>query len=190
MKVKGVEPPTAFPAIASYVTSYAREYMAGVYRALPERSLLYTATDSLLVTQAGYEALARLDLLDEEAMGKFRLEGVYPDAEICGPNWYKKGERWTCSGLHGSAHHEAGFGAVAELWDSLAERLTQKPLPYWDIRRVQLDKLVSSEKNAPGEDGWRRPYRLSPTDPWTDKPPRLIDPITSREPVSSRADKV
>ena len=111
-KVKGTEPANAFPIISSYVTSYAREYMASVMRALPERSLLYTATDSLIVTQAGYDHLIASGMVDPEACGKFRLEGVYPEAEICGPNWYRKGDTWTISGLHGSAHHEPGFGAV------------------------------------------------------------------------------
>src|SRR5262249_46954050 len=61
--------PQAFPAISAYVTSYARERLRQAFQVCPPRSVLYTATDSILCTHKGFQALDRAGLIDPEAPG-------------------------------------------------------------------------------------------------------------------------
>ncbi len=170
-RVTGEEPDKAFPAISAYITAYAREYMRSVFGILPKRSLLYTATDSVVCLKPGYDAMVKAGLVDEEALGLFHLEGTYTEAEICGPNWYRVGDYWTCSGMHGRAVRAPNGEPVCEVWDQLPGRLSTKPDGTWTVRRMELRSLQPAEKNMPAGDGWRMPMRLSPIDGLTDRPP-------------------
>lgn len=180
-KVPGQEPGNAFPAISAHVTSYARELMRRAFAVMPERSLLYTATDSIITTEPGYRALVRAGWVDPEELGKFRLEDVYESAEICGPNWYRVGDRWTVSGLHGRCSHGPNGEAIVEVWDHLPSMLHTNPGGRCGINRVELRALRPTHKNAPAGDGWRRPFRVTGDADFTDCPPRLRDRWVKKE---------
>lgn len=180
-KTPGSEPANAFPIISAYVTSYAREHMRRAFAALPDRTLIYSATDSIVTTDEGYRALVHAGLVDEDRAGRFRLEGVYGEAEICGPNWYRVDDVWTCSGMHGRAVKGEGGHYYCEVWDRLPTLLEANPAGRCGYSRVKLGELVPTQKNEPAGDGWRRPKRFSGDEDFSDRPPRLRSPLVRRE---------
>lgn len=173
----GNEPAHAFPALSAYVTSYAREYMRRIITALPEETVLYTATDSLVVTQQGYEVLDALELVKSDEIGAFKHLGTYDDCEIVGPNWYRLGDRWTVSGLAGKAYIGPTGKRLVKIWDSLPTIISQRPTGCNRIRTIELMDSVPTVKNAPGRNGWRKPFQIGPDSEWSDRPPRFRSPI-------------
>jgi hypothetical protein len=171
-KVPGDEPLNAFPAISAFVTSAAREYMRNVFALFPPESLLYTATDSIICTDAGRRALRRAGLVHPTQPGQFKPQGTFRGADIRGPNWYRLGRRWTIAGYHGQAKKGKRGRLYADIWDSLAGLLDDNPQGTSGFSRVELGALVPTLKNADAGDGWRQPFRFTPDHEWTDRGPR------------------
>jgi hypothetical protein len=180
-KVPGNEPANSFPAISAYVTAHAREHMRRAFAVMPDQSLLYTATDSIVCTEPGFQALEASGLVHPTDPGRFRLEGVYGEAEICGPNWYRLDDHWTIAGLHGKSYVGPDGKTYCEVWDHLPSLLTANPMGRCGINTVPLTALKPTHKNAAGEAGFRVPFRLSPDPDFSDQPPRLRCRLIPRE---------
>lgn len=69
-----IESENSFVAIASYVTAYARCYLWELIEKAGEENVYYMDTDSLFVTQKGYENLK--EYINDKELGKLKLEGV------------------------------------------------------------------------------------------------------------------
>jgi hypothetical protein len=166
----GREPGNAFPSISAFVTSYAREYMRGLFRLMPHHSLLYSATDSIICTQRGYRALEAADCLHPTEPGKLRLIDTYPEVEICGPNYYRAGAAWTRSGHWGRAKQLDDGRWVANIWDQLGGLMGANPKGQCGYTTVELKTSNPSEKNLGTDTGWRVPFRLTLDPEFTDRP--------------------
>jgi hypothetical protein len=95
------EAENSFPAIAAAVTSAARARMLRAIRKAGWENVLYTDTDSLFVTQAGYERLR--DEIDPDRLGFFKLEGVSERVTIYGPKDYVFSGEWKAKGIRKDA---------------------------------------------------------------------------------------
>lgn len=102
-RVERMEHPIAAPSIAAFVTSYARERMRSIRQAAGQANVLYQATDSVFVTQAGYDRLLTAETIHQFALGKLRLVAVADDVTIRGIGDYQFGDRNVVSGLRRSA---------------------------------------------------------------------------------------
>jgi hypothetical protein len=156
-KTPGAEPADAYPIISAYITSHAREYMRGIFKSMPPRSVLYTATDSIITTEAGYNHLLSSDLIHPTAIGLFKLLDRAMDCEIHGPNWYRVGDRSCRSGLYKKAKFLGPVGMVAECWQQLAGILGSKPDGSVLVRQVKLKPSTITQKGTVGSDGWVTP---------------------------------
>lgn len=172
-RVKGAEPGHSFPAISAYITSYAREYMRSVFQRLPAGSLLYTATDSLIVTDAGLEALEAHELVDPTAFGKFKLLGTYPSVTVSGPNWYSLGDKQVRAGLHGRPRPFERHPERIEMWQQLPSVIGSRPTGDVLVAHVDLKAAHATLKGTAGKDGWVEPFALAAGEPITGPVPRL-----------------
>jgi hypothetical protein len=77
-----------FPAISAFVASFGRMKMRAIRGRLPQQSVISQSTDSLLLTEAGYNALCGSTNFGP-GLGQCRLEGVAEWAEITGANHYE-----------------------------------------------------------------------------------------------------
>ena len=96
-----VESENSFVAIASFVTAYARCYLWELIEKAGEENVLYMDTDSLFVTEEGYNNLE--DYLDNKELGKLKLEGVTENLEIWGAKNYRFGEEIKRKGIRKDA---------------------------------------------------------------------------------------
>lgn len=76
----------SFPAIASYVTAYARQVLwTGIVQA-GRKNCLYCDTDSLVVNRAGFDRL--VDQISDVRLGAWALERQLSDITLYGPKDY------------------------------------------------------------------------------------------------------
>ncbi len=175
-KVPGAEPPDAFPVISAYITAYAREHMRTVISSLPARSALYMATDSLIVTRAGYDTMLADGRIDPLALGRFKVLAEESDCEIRGPNYYRIGDKWVRSGLWAKARHEKGRGWVADCWQQLPGIVGSKPDGSVMVRTVDLDESQVTPKGTILPDGWVVPFFLHPDGSFGGLTPKRREP--------------
>lgn len=96
-----IEGTNAFPAIASFVTSYARLVLWGYIEKAGIENVLYMDTDSLFITQAGYDRLR--DDLDDHELGKLKLVGCERRMIVRAPKDYIFGEKEKIKGIRNDA---------------------------------------------------------------------------------------
>jgi hypothetical protein len=77
----------SFVAIASNVTAYARLHLYHLIERAGKENVYYCDTDSVFVNTTGYENLK--DELDDEKLGKLKIEKVFNNLTINGPKDYK-----------------------------------------------------------------------------------------------------
>lgn len=96
-----VEGENSFVAIASFVTAYARCYLWELIEKAGEENVLYMDTDSLFVTEKGFENLK--DFIHDKELGKLKVEGVTDDLEIWGAKNYRIGNEIKRKGIRKDA---------------------------------------------------------------------------------------
>lgn len=97
-----------FPAVSAYITSYARLHIAHVVDQIGIDEVLYNPVDCLHLTALGYGRLKKLGLLEEPALGKFKLERVISKAQYLGPGAYIRDDEPVVCGLPKGARHSGG----------------------------------------------------------------------------------
>lgn len=153
----------SFPAISAFITAAGREFMRKVRNQLPEKSVLYQATDMLLITEPGFRKLKKLGLLRESELGYFALQDASPDCEIKGSNWYSLGDEVVRSGLWGRARLDVAGGWYAEQWETCETHLLGDPAPEIRVTKVTLDSSDPTRKMVYNENGWGTWIQSIPT---------------------------
>lgn len=170
VKELGREPDEAWPIVSAFITSWGREYMRDLIQRLGEESVLYIATDGVIVTESALERMRAWGLLDDERLGAFRVTHGPAPVSIHGPNWYQHGEKVCRAGVWGRATFSKEHGWTAEIWEQLSGILSQRPDGTVKVHTVPLKKQSATRKGKRTPSGWVRPFRLSPDPDWTDKP--------------------
>lgn len=174
-KVKGEEPPHAFPVISAFVTAFARERMRSLMSLCPYRSVFYLATDALICNRFAFERLQAAGEINPHEMGKLAVKGVYPKGSIEGQNAYTLGGKFTAAGLWGRMTETAEGVKIADVWQRLDSILQGKPDGTITIKHVELGTLASHPKGSIGPDGWIEPFTFSPTAPPTPRSNEAIE---------------
>lgn len=81
-RIEADEIPTAFPAIAAYVTAYGREYLADLREVAGRNNVYYLVTDALYVNQQGYDNLASAGFVADRELGKLTVKHVGRSADF------------------------------------------------------------------------------------------------------------
>ena len=87
-----------FIAISAFVASAGRVLMNEYRRLAGNENVYYQGVDSLIVNKAGQEKLAIAGLLDDDAIGKFKLQIACETGTIHGTADYVVGERCVIAG--------------------------------------------------------------------------------------------
>jgi len=112
----------ACPAVAAWVTAECRSRLLRLIRTAGWGQTLYIDTDSIIVTESGYQALVSAGECDMVGMGGLRLESGPCTVTVRGPKHYIQDGVLTCAGLPRGDCVDAGDG-----------------LHYWYSRRVSAD---------------------------------------------------
>lgn len=153
----------SFPAISAFITAYGREMLREARHDLPAGSVLYQATDALLITQEGFNALKRKKWLNPTELGYFALKDKADFGEICGTNWYRLGEDTKRSGLWGRAKEGEDGKTYAESWETCETHLLSPPKPEILVTRHELTTSDPKPKMIYNPQGWGNFFELIPT---------------------------
>ncbi len=92
-QVESGETESSFPAISSFVASYARQYMTKVREIAGVTNCNYQGVDCLIITQNGYDRMENAGLLHATEPGKFKIVDAVNSCEIRGTCDYTIGNR-------------------------------------------------------------------------------------------------
>lgn len=127
--VEGQELDCSFPAIAAFVTSYARLKMDKLREIAGCRNVYYQGVDALIVNATGKQRLEQAGLIGENELGKLRLEYQTNSCEIKAKNVYRLGEKIVVSGMNGKAKFlndwqwkQEEFSGVKSIWHGEASQ--------------------------------------------------------------------
>lgn len=159
-KVKRVDHPQSFCAIASYVTAYAREYLLELIKCSGWKNTFYVATDSLIVNQQGKENLEKNGYIDQDVLGKLKLVEQSETLEI------KALHQWSMDNTSrkGSRKKSAewiGENTVREtIFESLPKSLQNEPLG--GVITYPREKTFSYlyHKGLSTDSGWIEPITI------------------------------
>lgn len=111
----------SMPAIASFVTAYARVYLHELIKTAGEENVFYVDTDSLVVTKQGLQRLQQY--IDEYELGKLKVEQVANKLEIVMPKQYTfgqvkkmKGIRKDAKKVNDNTYQQYHFMKTKSLW--------------------------------------------------------------------------
>ena len=91
----------SFPAIASYVTSYARLILSDAINKAGRDNCYYCDTDSLVVNRQGWEAL--VDEVDQDRLGAWGLDTILGSMTLHGPKDYVFDDKIVLKGVRANA---------------------------------------------------------------------------------------
>lgn len=117
----------AFPAITAFICSQARERMRAFMLVCPPRSILYTDTDSLIVTQPGYDAICARGLVRDRELGYLRVVQTAQEGVIRGLRDYRLDDREVMAGVPWTREEMADGSYRHERWEPITEVLTRPP---------------------------------------------------------------
>lgn len=136
-----------FPAISAFITAYGREYMLTLRRTAGARAVLHQATDSLIVTRAGYERLCEAGYVGGADLGTLKVEGTTTDGAVYGPNWYECDGVVTRAGWWGGAELGIDGNWYRDTWETCETNLRANPD---GVQRISTHVMRGAQVNAKG----------------------------------------
>lgn len=147
-------------AISAHINSYARVRMQGLLNLCPHNSCYYQGNDSLIVSDAGLEALTSSGEIDGEAIGRLRLDGTYGTAHFYGARDYMEGELRRKAGLPLDAVPIGERRWRADMAECAAQLLSRTPDGTVRTVRQIISGSTSSDSAGVRQDGWYRPPQI------------------------------
>lgn len=150
----------AYPAIAAFVTAYARDRMAAYRGIAGKGNYYYQGIDSLFVSPAGYRRLDKAGCIRECTLGKLRVEEVAGSCSFTGYNNYDTGTRLVMSSMKANAIQQ-GNGTYQQCeTDHLSSTIERGPKGGIRVRRVTRKMSSSVIAGTIDKHGWvSPPYR-------------------------------
>jgi hypothetical protein len=149
----------SMPAITGAVMAACRVRLWRILRALPDAAPLYCDTDSLLVTDQWYDAVAAIA---SSPLGEgLRLKTSWQGFTILGPRQIVTGEKVRMAGVPALARRTGRQDFAGEVWESLAASLKSgRPTSVRTMARTWHAKGVDRRRIGVGV-GWTRPRVLT-----------------------------
>jgi len=113
----------AIPAIAAHVTANARLYLWSLIQKASRENVFYCDTDSLIVNRMGYYNLE--SEIDENALGKLKVETQSPWLIVNAPKDYEMSERKKIKGIRSNAIETSDGVFEQDQWVKLAGLIRQ-----------------------------------------------------------------
>ena len=150
----------SFVAIASHVTAYARLHLAHLRSLVPAGHVYYMDTDSLIVDQVGYDALA--EQIQSDTLGKLKVEYQADRLEINAAKDYVIGERQRLKGIRSEAVSLGNGIFEQDQWLRFNGMLKRGDLSNYVICRIVKQQRRTIFSGVVQPDGWIAPFVLQP----------------------------
>ncbi len=156
----------AAPAIASFVTSYARQLMRHYREIAGDGNYYYMATDSLMVNEQGFGRLLNETGCIGSKLGQLKHERDASSAWIGGLHWYRCGDKLVEGSKKSSAvtidetsWTELHFESLLSVIDRSKEDDGRRDAVV--ISEVEKTRSGQYNKGHVGDDGWVTPFTFA-----------------------------
>jgi hypothetical protein len=151
----------SFPAISSFITANAREYMRQIREKLPIDSVYYQHTDSFICNGEAFQSLQRQGLLGDD-IGQFReIDPPCCNAEIFGPGDYVYGGKVVRTGKKANAINLDHDRFSQYEFGSIHETIASGPSHQINVRLVELSRRPKQAQGCLSESNFLLPLVLS-----------------------------
>lgn len=150
----------SIPSLAAFVTSYGRMRLVDAIRCAGRENVHYYDTDSLMLTEEGYERLQRSTFMATAGMGFLTVRGRYDGMEIRGVKYYVADGKVTCAGLAKGNVVDSGDGVHYQRYLTAVEQARKGLRPE---AVVMTGKYLRAEAYGGGTvspDGKVTPFHL------------------------------
>lgn len=147
------------PAVAAYVTSYARVFLWRLIEEAGYGEVYYCDTDSILVSGVGARACSHR--LAPMSLGGLSLQGTFSEIDIRGAKDYTFGDTTRIKGVRSSGRWVEPGLVEQEQWTGLKGQLRAGDLTAPTTRTVRKFLKRVYTKGSVGSDGVVSPFRLS-----------------------------
>jgi hypothetical protein len=126
----------AFPAVAAWVTSHAREYLRSLMLIAGWENVLYVVTDSLIVTDEGLHNLVAAGVVGGTRRGELTYEHGSDDIELRSLHQYTMGSRSKFGSRKKSAENLGGGRVQEDQFQGLKGIIGDGWKPVVKVRKV------------------------------------------------------
>jgi hypothetical protein len=147
-------------AIAAHVTAYARMHLNRIRYLVPDRHVYYMDTDSLIVDEAGYQAVKHLVRPGE--IGALKIEHESDTLEIYAPKDYKMGDREIVKGIRSDAIALSPDAYEQDQWSRLPGMIRRGNVSLYTVNRIVKHQRREIHSGVVQPDGWVAPFVLTP----------------------------
>ena len=148
------------PAIAAYITSYAREYLRDLIRLAGNKNVYYVDTDCLHVNERGYCTLLAHGKVQDGQLGMLRLVGEYQSAEYRGLKDYTLDGNDTIAGVRHNAHVLGNRQYRQDKFQKLHSILSDIPPNGVRVDSVTIDRRGTQPRGRVQPDGTVLPMMI------------------------------
>lgn len=142
---EGGETRNSFPAITAAITSWGRAELDRLVGVAGADSTIYTDTDCLHVTDAGYSRLSLFGEIAPGQLGRLREVARGKDAYYWGPKHYRLGEFWVSNVIQMTAQ------SVADgVWLQESKRGLEQTFQHGTLDRVLVKDIQVKVGTGPG----------------------------------------
>ena len=151
----------SFPAISSFITANAREYMRQIREKLPIDSVYYQHTDSFICNGEAFQSLQKQGLLGDD-IGQFReVDPPCCNAEIFGPGDYEYGGKVVRTGKKANAINLDHDRFSQYEFGSIHETIASGPSHQINVRLVELSRRPKQAQGCLSPSSFLLPLVLS-----------------------------
>lgn len=141
------------PAIAAYITSYAREYLRDLIRIAGDKNVYYVDTDCLHVNERGFSTLLAHGKVQDGQLGMLRLVCEYQSAEYRGLKDYTLDGKDTIAGVRYNAEILGNRQYRQDRFQKLHSILSSTPPDGVRVDRVTIDRRGTQTRGRVQPDG-------------------------------------
>lgn len=154
------EHPFAFPAIAAYVTAYAREWMLTLRKAAGFDHCFYLVTDALFVDEIGYQRLKMGGFIRDNELGFLRVKHESDSAAFQTLHHYQIGDH-KVEGSKKKSARKNDDGSFTEIHFESLDKILMRP-PDGSVHTTPVRKTFSKDykRGTIQADGWVKPLFL------------------------------
>jgi hypothetical protein len=154
--------PFACPAIAAWIYAEGRYRLWQAQLVAGRGEVYYCHTDSLFVSELGFNRLCEGRLVGDSVPGKLTLKAKHGWMDIHGLSHYHLPTRTVCAGVVGSAGGKGEDGTGPYYGDTVGTALAESRPPLPILYRSAAEHMQPYRHGIRGEDGRVTPWRIGP----------------------------
>jgi len=148
----------SFPAIASFVTAYSRMYLWDLIKIAGPKNCYYCDTDSVIVSQNGYENLSDF-ISTDKTLGKLSLQKKIQNLDLRGAKMYQTDENIKIKGIKNPTEWKDDYNQIQ--FEKSRTALSKGRPDNIIVKHITKHLSYEYKKGIVNSNGWIDPFVMS-----------------------------